>query len=78
METTQIERPSVMAEYEKDDAAKDTQSSISEVSKGHHCARDDAAAEGGWRVPHDRHQPGAFVKTSEYLGTSHRPFSNGK
>lgn len=42
--------------YDKTDAAKDTGVSSSEVSKNWHKARDDAAEEGGWGVPKDRHK----------------------
>ncbi len=41
--------------YSKSDAAKDTDSSTSKVSEAWHTARDDAAKEGGWGVPADRH-----------------------
>jgi hypothetical protein len=66
-----------MAEYENDDAAKDTESTAREVSRAHHDARDAAQAEGGWRLPPDRHEKGSFVRTSEYFGTSHKPFTGG-
>lgn len=41
--------------YDKTDAAKDTDSSTRDVSSAWHDARDDAAKEGGWGVPADRH-----------------------
>jgi len=41
--------------YDKTDAAKDTSSSTSKVSEAWHQAREDAAKEGGWGVPADRH-----------------------
>lgn len=41
--------------YDKSDAARDTDSSSSKVSEAWHDARDDAAEEGGWGVPKDRH-----------------------
>lgn len=44
-----------MSGYTKKDAAKDCDTSVKEVSKAHHQARDDAAKEGGWGVPEDRH-----------------------
>jgi hypothetical protein len=43
------------ASYDKTDAAKETQSSTSQVSRAWHDARDDAAKEGGWSVPSNRH-----------------------
>jgi hypothetical protein len=42
-------------EYDKVDASKDTGDSTSKVSEAWHDARDDAAEEGGWGVPEDRH-----------------------
>ena len=44
-----------MTQYDKGDAAKDTDSSEKEVSQAWHDARDDAADEGGWGVPENRH-----------------------
>jgi len=41
--------------YSKTDAARDTGSSTSDVSRAHHDARDVAAKEGGWGVPSNRH-----------------------
>ncbi len=41
--------------YDKTDAAKATDASTSKVSEAWHQAKDDAAKEGGWRVPADRH-----------------------
>ena len=41
--------------YDKVDAARDTDSSTSQVAEAWHAARDDAAEEGGWGVPADRH-----------------------
>jgi len=38
-----------------EDAAKETDTSTSKVSEAWHDARDDAAEEGGWGVPEDRH-----------------------
>lgn len=43
------------APYNEKDAAKDTNSNLKEVSKVWHEARNDAAKEGGWGVPKDRH-----------------------
>ena len=45
-----------MSGYTKKDAAKDTESTVKEVSRAHHQARNDAAKEGGWGVPKDRHE----------------------
>lgn len=42
-------------EYTKGDASNDTGDSTSKVSEAWHDARDDAAEEGGWGVPKDRH-----------------------
>lgn len=44
-----------MPSYGKEDAAKDTNTSTGKVSEAWHDARDDAAKEGGWGVPADRH-----------------------
>jgi len=44
--------------YDKTDAARDTDSSTSQVSHAWHDARDHAAEEGGWGVPKDRHGGG--------------------
>ena len=41
--------------YGKNDAAKETGSSVKDTSAAWHQARDDAAKEGGWGVPADRH-----------------------
>ena len=41
--------------YTKEDAAKESKSSPKEVSEAWHGARDDAAKEGGWGVPSERH-----------------------
>lgn len=42
--------------YDKKDAAKDTNTTPKEVSKAWHQARDDAAREGKWGVPENRHE----------------------
>ena len=44
-----------MPGYGKEDAAKDTDTSTGKTSEAWHDARDDAAKEGGWGVPSDRH-----------------------
>jgi len=44
-----------MTEYTKKDAQQETDSSRRETSAAWHAARDDAAEEGGWGVPADRH-----------------------
>jgi len=44
----------VGGKYDKNDAAKDTRSSSSQVSSAWHTARDDAAGSDG--VPADRHK----------------------
>jgi len=44
-----------MSKYTKKDAARDTGTSVKKVSQAWHDARDDAAKEGGWGVPRDRH-----------------------
>jgi len=44
-----------MTQYDESDASKDTDSSEKEVNEAWHDARDDAAEEGGWGVPKDRH-----------------------
>jgi hypothetical protein len=41
--------------YTEKDAAKDTDSTEKEVNKTWHQARDDAAEDGKWGVPEDRH-----------------------
>jgi len=41
--------------YSQEDARRDTGASRKDVSRAWHDARDDAAEEGGWRVPKDRH-----------------------
>lgn len=41
--------------YDKTDAARDTDTSTGKVSEAWHQAREDAAKEGGWGVPKDRH-----------------------
>lgn len=51
-------------EYNKVDAAKDTGRSTSEVSRAWHTARDDAAKEGGWGVPDNRHDESSSDKDS--------------
>jgi len=57
-----------MSRFEKDDAAELTDVKISEVSEAWHEARDDAAAEGGWDVAPDRHDPDSSCPTSDDLG----------
>lgn len=42
--------------YTEKDAAKDTRVSIKEVNEAWHSARDDAAEDGKWGVPEDRHE----------------------
>ena len=44
-----------MTQYDKSDAADETESTPAEVSEAWHDARDDAAEEGGWGVPENRH-----------------------
>lgn len=44
-----------MSKYTEKDAAKDTGTSVKEVSSNWHKAKDDAAGEPGWKVPQDRH-----------------------
>lgn len=52
------ERRNVMCgKYTENDAAKDTSTSPAKVNEAWHDARDDAAKEGGWNVPTDRHDP---------------------
>lgn len=46
--------PGIGGKYDKNDAAKDTRSSSSQVSSAWHTARDDAAGSDG--VPADRHK----------------------
>lgn len=41
--------------YSQDEAAEDTESPDEETTQAWHDARDDAAKEGGWGVPADRH-----------------------
>lgn len=48
-----------MGGYNEKDAARDTDSLTSKVSEAWHSARDDAAKEGGWGVPADRHNKGS-------------------
>jgi hypothetical protein len=43
------------SKYTKNDAAKDTKSSPKQVSEAWHQARDDAAKDGNWGVPANRH-----------------------
>lgn len=50
--------------YSKSDAARDTGDSTSKVSESWHKARDDAAEEGGWGVPKDRHDSSSKSKSS--------------
>lgn len=54
--------------YTEKDAAKDTDSSKRDVKSAWHDARDDAAKEGGWKVPEDRHGNGGncFIATAAY------------
>ncbi len=54
-----------MSRYNKEDAAKDTNASIKEVSEAWHQARDDAAEEKGWGVPEDRHHESDSDSKSE-------------
>ncbi|MCK6463009.1 MAG: hypothetical protein L6Q29_04325 [Candidatus Pacebacteria bacterium] len=44
-----------MGGYSKENAAKDTNTSTSKVSEAWHDARDDAAKDGKWGIPSDRH-----------------------
>ena len=48
-----------LTQYSKNDAAKDTESSTSDVSRAWHDARDDAAKSGDWGVPSNRHGGGS-------------------
>ena len=54
--------------YTEKDAAKDTNASKNDVKSAWHDARDDAAKEGGWNVPSDRHGDGSgcFIATAAY------------
>jgi len=45
-----------MSKWTEKDTARETNSSIKEVKKSFHQARNDAAKEGGWGVPEDRHR----------------------
>ena len=54
--------------YDKSDAARDTDSSTGKVSEAWHQARDDAAKEGGWGVPADRHGSDSKEKGSDDSG----------
>jgi len=47
-----------MGKYTNRDVARETESSRREVSAAHHQAKDDAAKEGGWGVPENRHDSG--------------------
>jgi len=51
-----------MSQYTKKDAGKDTGSTVKEVSRAWHEAKNDAAKEGGWGVPEDRHEKGGEKK----------------
>jgi len=51
-----------MSKYSKKNAAKDTKTSTSKVSKAWHDARNDAAKEGGHGVPSNRHGAGGGNK----------------
>lgn len=44
-----------MSKYTEKDAAKDTNSSSKDTTRAWHDARDDAAKDGDWGVPEDRH-----------------------
>lgn len=60
-----------MAGYSKGDAGRDTGASTGKVSEAWHQARDDAAKEGGWGVPKDRHNTGGggggcFIATAAF------------
>ena len=59
-----------MAGYTKGDAGRDTGASTGKVSQAWHQARDDAAKEGGWGVPKDRHGGngggGCFIATAAF------------
>jgi len=44
-----------MSQQTKKDTARESGNSIKEVSRAWHDARDDAAKEGNWNVPEDRH-----------------------
>jgi hypothetical protein len=57
-----------MSQYTKKDAAKDTESTVKQVSEAWHKAKDDAATEGGWGVPENRHEKGG--KKTENTGNS--------
>lgn len=58
-----------MSQYDKKDAARDTDSSSKDVSHAWHDARDDAAKDGGHGVPHDRHHDS---DNRHHDGSSHR------
>ena len=45
-----------MTDYTKKDVAKDTEAGGKEIARAHHQARQDAAEEGGWGVPKNRHR----------------------
>ena len=62
-------------DYTKKDAAKDTEAGGKETARAWHKAKDDAAEEGGWGVPKDRHGDnnsggggggGCFIATAVY------------
>ena len=65
-----------MAQYDEKDAAKDTNVSTKEVSSTWHQARDDAAKEGNWGVPKDRH--GSSDSSSGSSGGSDSSNNSGK
>ena len=44
-----------MGKWTDKDTARETNSTMKEVKEASHQARDDAAKEGGWGVPEDRH-----------------------
>lgn len=56
--------------YTEKDAARETNSSNKDAKSAWHDARDDAAKEGGWNVPSDRHGDGdgggCFIATAAY------------
>lgn len=62
-----------VSEYGPKDAAKDTNSSRRDVSRAWHEARNDAAKEGGWDVPANRHGEGGGI-----LSAIVRFFTGGK
>lgn len=55
------------SKYTKKDAAKDTGSSVKEVSKTWHQARNDAAKEKNWGVPKDRHNKDKKVSLKDAI-----------